>query len=57
MNRKAGSTELLEMDSNSFSKNINLDAFRSDPKSSIINKHDTVGVLNLRVLLLCFNEV
>lgn len=52
MNRKAGSTELLGMDSNSFSKNINVDAFRTDPKSSIINKHDTVGVLNLPVLLL-----
>lgn len=44
MNRKAGSTELLEMDSTSYSKNLTLDGFRSDTKTSIINKHETVSV-------------
>lgn len=55
MNRKAGSTELLEMDSNSYSKNISIDGFRTDPKSSLINKHDTVGVPNLHLVYFCIN--
>lgn len=44
MNRKSGSTELLEMDSLSYSKSINLEGFRNDAKSSLMNKHETVGV-------------
>lgn len=44
MNRKPGSTELLEMDSRSYSQKIALDGLRNDTKSSILNKHETVGI-------------
>lgn len=51
MNRKAGSTELLEMDSITYSKNISIDGFRNDPKSNIIGKHDTVSIFKFDVPL------
>lgn len=42
---KRGSVELLDMDSNSYGKNISLDTFRSDSKSNLINsKQETVSI-------------
>ncbi|XP_044258312.1 myotubularin-related protein 2 [Tribolium madens] len=41
---KRGSVELLDMDSNSYGKNITLDTFRSDSKSNLINsKQETTS--------------
>lgn len=47
MNRKGGSSE-LEMESLSYSKNIGIDSFRNDTKTSIVNKHETVGSLTFK---------
>ncbi|KAG5885726.1 hypothetical protein JTB14_000649 [Gonioctena quinquepunctata] len=40
MNRKTASIELLEMDNNTFNKNLPIDSFRSDSKTNLLNKQE-----------------
>lgn len=49
MNRKAGSTELIEMDSIAYVKNITVDGIRNEPKSILINKPETVSFYKIEL--------
>lgn len=43
MNRKTGSIELLDIENSTFNKPIPLDGYRSDSKSNLLNKQDSVS--------------
>lgn len=45
---KRGSVELVNMESTNYNKNLNLDSYRSDSKSSPLNsKQESVSVMNI----------